>query len=479
MANYDAAIQEIEVQEIDIVETLESAHSIEVTVSSDYYHAFLTVEIIGDTPIVMSEDILEELAKKSISYGIDYSAVESIIQNPELAKNILVAMGIPLKNGLDGVISFKYSDSKKAKPKVLEDGSVDYKNMDTFQFVNEGDLLAEKTLPTEGEDGMSVTGRVIKAKNGKTIQFKKGKNTIVSEDGLQLLAEKSGIVQFTGDQIDIIEVLMIQGDVGVETGNINFTGKVIVSGNVMSGYEIISDEDIEINGIVECATLKSKGDITIRQGVQGKDKAYIECKGNLKTGFLNNCHVKVSGNIDVDSIMHCQIDCDDSVFVHGKKGIIVGGALNVKKLLEAKIIGSEMGTITSLRLGVDSEIMEDYRNVVKRIKENKSTIKKLDQAVALLYKQMDRNIWNDKLQAMLDKSLKSKNQYDLDSIELHKQFVAVNKRIECLRDAIVKSELIHPGVKVRIGHSYYKIMQSLMDVKIMKVEDKIITTSLK
>ncbi len=63
---------------------------------------------------------------------------------------------------------------------------------------------------------------------------------------------------------------MIQGDVGVETGNINFTGKVIVSGNVMSGYEIISNEDIEINGIVECATLKSKGDITIRQGVQGK-----------------------------------------------------------------------------------------------------------------------------------------------------------------------------------------------------------------
>ncbi len=92
---------------------------------------------------------------------------------------------------------------------------------------------------------------------------------------------------------------------------------------------------------------------------------------------------------------------------------------------------------------------------------------------------MERNIWNDKLQAMLDKSLKSKNQYDLDSIALHKQFVEVNKRIECLKDAIVKSELIHPGVKVRIGHSYYKIMQSLMDVKIMKVDDKIITTSFK
>ncbi len=41
----------------------------------------------------MSDEILEELAKKSITYGIDYSAIESIIQNPELAKNILVAMG--------------------------------------------------------------------------------------------------------------------------------------------------------------------------------------------------------------------------------------------------------------------------------------------------------------------------------------------------------------------------------------------------
>ncbi len=71
------------------------------------------------------------------------------------------------------MISFKYTDKKKAKPKVLEDGSVDYKDMDTYQFVNEGDLLAEKTLPTEGEDGMSVTGRVIKARMEKRFNSKR------------------------------------------------------------------------------------------------------------------------------------------------------------------------------------------------------------------------------------------------------------------------------------------------------------------
>jgi len=447
-----------------------------VNISNDYYKAYLTVVLHKPSAELTKEDLKAALDKKNVSYGLDYDALDSIVQNPSFADSVLVASGVHHENGKDGELTFYVDKENKIKPKMMANGRVDFKEIEFFHAAVAGDVLAVRTMPIEGKNGMTVTGRNINAKPGKIVNFKIGKNVRVSEDGLQIIADKSGSIQFDGEKISIIEVLEIRGNVGVETGNIHFIGKVIVTGNVTSGYEVSSEDVIEINGIVESAKLVSKGDIILTRGVQGNDNAFIECGGNLQSGFLNNCHVTVKGNIEADSIMHSHITCDGSITAQGKKGQVVGGEINVRKELIAKTIGSEMGTITKIRLGVDSAVMDEYKQAAEAIKEKQDNIKKLTQAVRMLRKQLEASKGNPEIKAMLDKTLVSKDQYNEDLKELQKKFIAVNQLIENLRDARVKVQLVYPGVKVRIGHSYYNVKEVMKGVCIQKDEGEIRTS---
>lgn len=452
-------------------------YDVVVNLSNDYYKAFITVILHSPSAEVTMEALEDALSKKNITYGIDRDALESIVQNSSFAENVLVATGIPHENGKDGELTFYVDKENKATPKMKADGSVDFKEIEFFHAAVAGDVLAVRTMPTEGKSGMTVTGRNINAKRGKIVNFKAGKNIRVSEDGLQLIADKSGTIQFDNEKISIIEVLEIRGDVGVETGNIHFLGKVVVNGNVTSGYEIEAEDTVEINGIVESASIKSKGDILINRGVQGNDNAYLNCKGDLKSGFLNNCHLTVKGNIEADSIMHSHITCDGSITAQGRKGQVVGGEINVRKELTAKAIGSEMGTITKLRLGVDSQVMEDYRQAAEAIKDKQDNIKKLSQASRMLRKQLEASKGNPEIKAMLDKTLSSKDQYNKELKELQQNFIRINELIENLRDARVRAEVVYPGVKVRIGHSYYNVKEVLKGIQIQKDEGDIRTST--
>ncbi len=111
-----------------------------------------------------------------MTVGIDLDVVDSIAQNPENIQSVIVAKGKPHQNGRDGEIKYLVDIDKEAKPKMLEDGSVDFKEIDAFTTVKKGDVLAEKVDPTEGTPGLTVTGKNIKGKPGKIANFKFGKN---------------------------------------------------------------------------------------------------------------------------------------------------------------------------------------------------------------------------------------------------------------------------------------------------------------
>lgn len=450
----------------------DKGYDILVSITNDYYKAYISIEMHRMDCTVTTEDILSALKTKNISYGIDMDAIESIVQNPGHSKSVLIATGIPHENGKDGELTFYVDKETHVQPRMLSGGRVDFKDLDTFKTAEAGDLLVTRTLPTPGKDGMTVTAREIKAKPGKPVNFKYGKNIRLSEDGLQLIADKSGNILFDGEKISIIEVLELRKDVGPETGNIHFMGKVVIYGNVLTGYEVVSDADIEINGIVECAKIQCKGNLLINGGVQGNDNAELEVEGNLKANFMNNTHARVTGDINCDAILHCHVTCDGSIIADGKRGMIVGGDLNVRKEIRAKVLGSEMGTLTKIRLGVDSKIMDEFKEVAEQIKETQDSIMKLTQAQRMIRKQLETGT-SAELSSMLDKTnstLKQSNE------TLHKKQDALkelNALIDHLRDSRAMAQMIYPGVKIRIGNSFYNVKDAMQAVRIQKDEGEI------
>jgi len=452
---------------------VEKPYDVIISITNDYYKAYLSIEMHLPEVNVAQQDILDALKAKNISYGIDMDMVESVIQNPRLASNVLIATGIPHANGIDGEITFNINREKNITPRMLPNGRVDFKDIHFVDVVYEGDLLATRTLPTVGTDGMTVTGREIKAKPGKPVVFKAGKNIRVSDDEMMLVAARSGNVQFDGDRISIIEILELRKDVGPETGNIDFIGKVIVYGNVLSGYEIHSDNDVEINGIVEAAHITTKANLTINGGVQGNDQATLEVGGNLTVNFLNNCRATVKGNIKSDSLMHCHITCDGSVLADGKRGMVVGGELNVRVEIKAKTVGSEMGTLTRIRMGIDSTVMDQFKELAEQIKESQENISKLTQAQRMIRKQLDASGNHPELQTMFEKTAATLTQSNDTLRQQQMQLKELNDLIDRLRDARVLAQMVYPGVKIRIGNSYYNVKDPLQGVRIQKDEGDI------
>merc|ERR1711879_534750 len=99
---------------------------------------------------------------------------------------------------------------KKAKPQILDDGKVDFKNIGFVNIVKRGDVLAVKRPATKGKNGTTVTGKVIRGRDGKDVVFKIGKNVKLSSDGTSAFADTDGSVAFDGDKMSIIQLLEIK-----------------------------------------------------------------------------------------------------------------------------------------------------------------------------------------------------------------------------------------------------------------------------
>lgn len=446
---------------------------IAVKISDDYYKAYLSIEFNSNAS-VKSEEIIKLLKDKNIIFGLKYNIIEEVCKNSKTVFNELIAEGLPHENGLDAKIDFTVSKEHRAKPQLLEDGRVDFKNMGFVEAVKAGDVLAIKTPATKGKNGTTVTGKVIRAKDGKEAVFKIGKNMRLSADGLQAIAEVDGTILFDNDKISVIQMLEIKGDVGVETGNINFQGQVIINGNVTSGYSIECDGDLVINGVVEGATLRTNGSLVISRGIQGHDNANIYCEGNLTSNFINSATVFSRGDIETGAIMNSIVKSDGKITVKGKKGLIVGGDITSKSDIEANVVGSEMGIITSIKLGVDIEVIEELKALTTEVKEKMEMHDKLDKSIKLLMVKVSQNPEDERSLFMLNKYGVSFTELDEQLNEKRMRLKMLNELVNNIRGAQLKARTIYPGTRVKIGSTSYYVKYEMTHTIITKDRGEIV-----
>ena len=453
---------------LNMVEEKENHIDIKVDLSSDYYEAYITIISIEDEITVSKDFLLDELSKKNVLYGIKDDVLDRIIQNPSNVYNTLIALGEKHENGKDGKIEYCFDVSNEKSPTVLADGNVNHKELNFIQQVKKGDILAKKILPTPNKDGKTVTDRVIKAKPGKHIDFKKGKNVIVSDDGMLLLAGVDGQVKFQDGKISVVKVLEIDQDVGIATGNIRFDGKIIINGNVETGYIINSKDEVEIRGIVEGAEIEAEN-IVIRKGVHNNAK--LIARGNIIANFMENCYAEAMGNIICDAIMHCKIKCYGKIVATEKKGLILGGNLYVRKEIIAKTIGSQIGSITRIQLGIDEELLHSIKNTKAKIEDAKSCLKKINKSIDILQVKKSKDPKKD---ILLDRYFKTRDQYNEEIKNLEKKIKDLFLTIEKLKDSSLSCDQIYPGTNIKINNSHYIVKKPLINSTLVKDNGEIV-----
>lgn len=325
--------------------------------------AYITVLLHGKE--VNRERLLEILEQNNIRKGILYDAVDKIVSGECNRGAILIAQGqIPYK-GKDGWYEFFFRTDLERKPKVLPDGTVDYRHMNWFEMVKAGQKLAYYHAAEEGTDGFSVTGNIIKARKGSEQRVLKGVGFRLAEDKKTYIAAFDGMVQMEDNEIKITQHLLLE-EVNLATGDVQFDGSLEIKGDVGAGAVIRATGDIVIDGTVEGATIESGGSIALKKGMNAAGHGQITAGKDVVSRFFENVKVVAKGNIEVDKCLNSQLYAGGMVI---STNTIAGGITGAGTGFNLKHVGNQAGLHTALKIKVDEKVWEEYKMVKSAILE--------------------------------------------------------------------------------------------------------------
>ncbi len=460
---------------------------IKITINKDELKAFITIPLQGPQ-FPSKEEILFGLRTAGIKEGVLLDKIEEIARRKEPVFEVLIAEGKSPVKGKDAKIVWEIPLKGVGELDETQKEAVtriDFKKALHFVPVKKHQVLARKLPAQSGTDGVTITGEKISSL-GEDVQLPAGKNTEISEDGLELRAAIEGSAYLQNGLIHVDQVLHINGDVNYGTGNIKFNGPVIVDGDVRSGFRIEARDSIVINGNVEAAHIYSQqGDVTIKYGVVGKKRAKILAAGNLKCGFIQDATIGVRGDVLVSHyIINCNVSAGGRVIVKGQEGQIRGGTITSEKGIEAVSVGSNRNIYTELKiftLGQNSsqkklwELSRLRTDLALRL----STLEKKLKFLEIIKKQVNRI--SDEKAAEIEfitneiKRLKARL-VQLDDEEILLQKEAAKERMT--KEVVIEGTL-YPNVHIDINGLGFHSDETLNGVKIYRFKDELIVESLK
>jgi uncharacterized protein (DUF342 family) len=245
------------------------------------------------------------------------------------------------------------------KPSASE--KIDPHERTPFHEVRKGEVIAELYLAKKGLAGVDALGTIIDVGEVDDLKFNAGKNVEkeANDDVVRYTSTIDGIAVLLPDGVDVMPEFRIQGDVGPETGNIRFSGAIVVEGSVLSGFIMRCGGDMTVRGCVENgAIIECGGDLTVDGGLIG-EKTVCTVKKTVRVGYVQDCSIRASGSVIVKSyIFNSTVFSGEELSVDGQyvtgdeRGAIVGGQVGAMKSLTVHSAGSPMAK-TMLSCGVD------------------------------------------------------------------------------------------------------------------------------
>jgi len=431
------------------VANTETDSEFDLIVSEDKLEAYICPK--GD---VLSEVTLDDIKKLFEIEGIKHGVVDDILITEYLAAKPIdkkpwkIAEGKAPGPGQDAKIKY-YFDTDPLKIGAVNDaGSIDYKDRGEIPQVKKEDLIAEKILETDGTLGIDVYSQTISFPTPRDIKLLCGKGAEKSEDGLKIFAKINGRPEVLNDgRICVFPDFQISGDVGLETGHIDFNGDIKVRGSIQDGFSVRGG-NLHAKEIRK-AEIDIAGDIVVSEGIIG---ASIKAGGKLRARHIHNASVEAAGDIDVEKdIYDSKIETNGECNV--KQGNIMVSSIAAMKGIRASEIGSALSSPCTLLVGVDNMAKYEIKKINKQIAEKIEVQNSLKSLVDNLQQEFDN----------LDKEIQDIPQEE-DSARL--QQITLKNKMEELREvndtsqiAKVKQAIEYLDLKIdQVGETMEKLV---------------------
>jgi len=398
-------------------------------------------------PNIDPDSIKGILESEGISFGVadDAKIAEYLASNPSTKKSWKVAQGKPVNPGRPPKIKYHFDTNPLKAGTVDESGAIDFKNRGEIPHVIEGEIIAEIIPAIKGAPGQDIYGNTIAPPEYNDITISCGNGAQKSEeDPLKFVAQTKGRPEVLDDgTLCVSDVMIIPGDLGVETGHVEFNGHIEVKGSIQEGYRV-KGKTLKADEILQ-ADLEIEGDILVSKGIIG---ANIRTDGTIRAWHIRDAVIDSLGDINVEAEVY-ESRIETNGLFNMERGTILGSTVSAMRGINVAAIGSYSSVPPKLVVGVDNRLE-------KKIANMKLEIAEMEKEKEILNSQLDElQNEGENLEALIG--------------ELAQEEDSINVKDHSLKATLEKLK------KVNDRENITKVIQLIkhMDLKLYKVKKKL------
>jgi uncharacterized protein len=354
----------------------------EITIHVDPGGAWASVAIpAGYDPGMLAPDTLATLARASgvVVESTEYATLRRIIDAYRAEPrdvNVIFARAAAAQRGEDACVDWEEAFAP-AEACADSASSIDHYSVNTLRLVHEGDHVATIHAETPGVEGRDVSGNAVPATHGaKPLLTFSQKHFREDEEG-RVYALYDGVIRVRSNACTIEDVLRVGGNVDFESGNIDTKGSVVVTGDIRDRFEVRAERDIEVIGLVEAATVRCAGSLTIRKGMTGRGTGTFSAGGDVEVGFLDSVRGDVGGELRLRrEAISCTLRVAGGVI--GPRAALIGGELTAGGAVDIGTLGSVAEAPTKVRVGSLPALEKELADAKERQAEAQRRLNDLD-----------------------------------------------------------------------------------------------------
>lgn len=437
--------------------------------------AFLLLEETGDENNQLTrETIIELIERAGIEHGIKNELIGQIVEEKIREGKFLIAQGTPPIAGEDAKFDFNFNTDKSLKPKILEDGHIDYKDVSLVNSVNKDSILVKKIAAKPGVTGTDVLGKVIPAAKGRDFDIIAGQGTYKDpEDSSVIKSSLEGIIFYNEKKrsIEVQKLYLVPKSVDYSTGNIKVKSSVDIKGDIKPHFSVSTPYNVQVKGIVENATITCDGALSVAGGIIGDNKQWIQTGGDIHTAYINNQLIRCRGSVYVTSeIRNSIIECDDEVVMARENGVIIGGKITATNKVNAASIGNVYYVPTEIEVGVKLEFKEKF---LEKEVEKKAMQKQIEEIQNQISE--SENGLFDMVKTAYIESLILRGKECSERLErLRKKLTEIETEYYNVLNPVIRvSKIIFPGVILKIKNAIFEVKDEMSHVKFTFEEGEI------
>ena len=427
---------------------------------------FAVCTIKGASGIKIHEGLIhKEISDSKVAYGVDKKSITQLITDYQkttkkfVSLSAIVAKGLPPVPSKDGYVEILVDPAKKVN--IQEDGSADFRNISIFRNIKKGDVLAKKHPPTVGKNGIDVFNRVVtpeqpkegSIEHGETIQFQPNSN--------EYIALTSGVFEEKENWINVNQLLKIDSNVGLETGNIDYDGDIRIAGNIQRGTSVRARGGIIVDGIIESGEVRAENTISAKLGINTKREGKVYSEGEIITNYIESSNIFAHQDIFVGkSILWSNVISLKDLILSSPSSTITNSELCVYGNIEVGILGKPSGDNVKIIIGKHYFNSEKYHEVKeKHLEIKREFYKKLEKVKEL--KTRIHSVRNRLTRAQIDKIKKDFNDYkEISKKKERFQEDEKNYRANMYNPQPVKitvKSILYPGLEIEYRNNQTRI----------------------